>query len=337
MSTGIPLSITDFGSYLPGPPVPATFFFSEEELASPLGSNPMFKVPSTRHHVSDERAAEMIAAAARPMFERIGLEPEGNVDLLITNVMLPDHPITGSGAEAAELLGCRPEWIIDLHNGGCASFGYMLKLAEKLIGSGAARSALLCNVQNGAGQFFSQPGMRKSPYAAVAGDGCGVAYVTAGGASPLLGAIVNHAPEFARDLKLSGTSRKYWEPGTEELMVSFDQDKIGELITRGNRLVPEAVTDLCKQIGVSTEDIDVLITNQPNKLFLQNWRQALGVPAERHFDNYDELGNLYTAGVPVTMERAIRADAIADGALVVFAGFAHAGDMASAAAVRWHG
>ncbi|MFF0488796.1 3-oxoacyl-ACP synthase III family protein [Nocardia sp. NPDC004068] len=332
----MPTGIRDVGSYLPGPPVPATFFFTEEELASPIASNPLFKAPATRHHVNGERAAEMIAAAARPMFERLGTEPAGSVDLLITNVMLPDHPITGSGAETADLLGCRPRWIIDLHNGGCASFGYMLKLADTMIASGAARTALLCNVQNGAGQFFAQPKVRKSPYAAVAGDGCGVAYLSAGGGSELLGASVIHAPEYARDLGLTGT-RKYWAPGTEELMVSFPQDKLGDIIARGNRLVPEAVTDVCKQIGVATEDIDVLITNQPNKMFLANWRQALGVPEERHIDSFEEFGNLYTAGVPVTFDRALRAGAVSDGDLVVFAGFAHAGDMASAAAVRWCG
>ncbi|WP_280445251.1 3-oxoacyl-ACP synthase III family protein [Nocardia brasiliensis] len=332
----MPTGIVDFGSYLPGPPVPATFFFTEEELAAPLANNPKFKAPATRHHVGDERAAEMIAAAARPMFERLGLEPSGNIDILLTNVMLPDHPITGSGAEAAALLGCAPRWVIDLHNGGCASFGYMMRLADAMIASGVARTALLCNVQNGAGQFFSQPGVRKSPFAAVAGDGCGVTYVSAQGAAPLLGTSVIHSPEYATDLGLSG-GRKYWEPGTEELMVSFPHEKLGDIIQRGNRLVPEAVTEVCKQLGVSTEDIDVLVTNQPNKLFLQTWRQALGVPAERHFDSYDEFGNLYTAGVPVTFERALRAGAVADGALVVFAGFAHAGDMASAVAARWHG
>ncbi|WP_024804901.1 3-oxoacyl-ACP synthase III family protein [Nocardia sp. BMG51109] len=332
----MPTGIHDFGSYLPGPPVPATFFFTEEELASPIAANPLFKAPTTRHHVTSERAADMIAAAARPMFDRLGTEPAGAVDLLITNVMLPDHPITGSGAETARLLGCTPHWIIDLHNGGCASFGYMLKLADTMIGSGAVRTALLCNVQNGAGQFFSQPHVRKSPYAAVAGDGCGVAYLSATGGAQLMGASVIHAPEYAPDLGLSGT-RKYWEPGTEELMVSFPPDKLGDIIERGNRLVPEAVTDVCKQIGVATEDIDVLITNQPNKMFLQNWRQALGVPAERHIDSFDDYGNLYTAGVPVTFERALRAGSVADGDLVVFAGFAHAGDMASAAAVRWSG
>ncbi|MFI5780685.1 3-oxoacyl-ACP synthase III family protein [Nocardia sp. NPDC051570] len=332
----MPTGIRDFGSYLPGPPVPATFFFTEAELASPIASNPLFKTPTTRHHVRDERAAEMIAAAAGPMFARLGIEPAGAVDLLITNVMLPDHPITGSGAEASQLLGCSPQWITDLHNGGCASFGYMLKIVDTMITAGAVRTALLCNVQNGAGQFFSQPKVRKSPYASVAGDGCGVAYVSATDGAPLLGASVLHAPEYARDLGLTGT-RKYWEPGTEELMVSFPHEKLGDIIARGNRLVPEAVTDVCKQIGVATEDIDVLITNQPNKMFLQNWRRALGVPEERHLDSYEEFGNLYTAGVPVTFERALRSGAVTDGDLVVVAGFAHAGDMASAAAIRWRG
>ena len=173
------------------------------------------------------------------------------------------------------------------------------------------------------------------PNAAVAGDGCGVVYLAEGDSAPLLGTAVTHNPEFARDLSISGGSRKYWEPGPEEVMVSFDKQKLGEIIERGNRLVPEVVTDLCKQIGVPTADIDILITNQPNKMFLRNWREALDVPADRHLDTYDALGNLYTAGASITAARAIAAGRVAPGDLVVLAGFAHAGDLAGAAAFRW--
>ncbi len=335
--TGI--GIVGLGSYLPEKVVGLDFFRDPGAPADPLANSALFKAPAQRHHVGEgERAAGMIAEAARPMFSRLGLEPAGNVDVLLTNVLLPDALFTGCGAETAHLLGCRPEWVIDLHNGGCASFPYMLKLAQALVAGGGARTALLATVQNTAGQVFSHPEVRTRPHASTPGDGCGIAYVRAGGGAEVLGTQIRHSPETAMDLgPATSDGRRYWEPGTGALDVYFDPDKTKETLALGNQLVPAVVRELCERIGVEVEDIDVLITNQPNRVFLRNWRRDLGLPAERHLDTFDRFGNLYGAGMAVTLEHAVRAGQVADGDLVMLAGFAHAGDFAAAAAVRWRG
>ena len=329
------ISIAGLGSYLPGEDLDVGFFRLEDE--SPAARSPLLAPPRTRHHVGrEERAGAMVHRAAQPMFERLGVDPAQGVDLLITNTLLPDTPITGCGAEAAHLLGCNPDWVVDLHNGGCGSFAYMLKLANAIVAGGGARNALLANVQNTAGQLFMQPEVRATPQCAVPGDGCGVAYVTAGEGSPVLGFETRNEPSYAEDMGLRLVDgRKYWEPGTSEMSVSFEDDKRREIVERGNRLVPEVVSELCRAIGVSPGDIDVLITNQPNRVYLRNWRRALDIEPERHVDTFDEFGNLYGAGLPVTFEHATRTGVVRDGNLVVLSGFAHAGDFTAAAAVRW--
>jgi 3-oxoacyl-[acyl-carrier-protein] synthase III len=329
------VSVVDFGSYLPANQVAVDYFF---EGGDPLADSALLRAPQFRHHVAaEERAAEMIEAAALPMFERLGLEPNGNVDLLITNVLLPDNPIMGSGAEAAHRLGCTPATILDLHNGGCASFPYMLKLAQALMHDGSIRSALLCTVQNGAGKLCALPHARTQPQSAVPGDGCGVAYVVAGESpSPVLGVRLRNTPSSARDMRLgSPDGRKYWEPGTSELALSVNVSNLKGILEHGNSVVPELVSEVCDAIGATTDDIDMLVTNQPNRVFLRNWREALGIDAEHHLDSFDRFGNLMSASVPVTLDHALRAGALHDGALVLVAGFAHAGDFAAAAAIRW--
>ena len=329
------ISIAGLGSYLPGEELGTDFFGLGNE--TPADRSPLLAPPRTRHHVArDERAGTMVERAARPMFERLGLDPDGSVDLLITNTLLPDTPITGCGAEAAHLLGCNPDWIIDLHNGGCGSFAYMLKLVQAIVASGGARTALLANVQNTAGQLFMQPEVRATPQCAVPGDGCGVAYVTADGGSPVLGVETRNEPGWAEDMGLRLVDgRRYWEPGASEMSVSFTAEKRREIVERGNQLVPELVRDVCRRIAVDPRDIDVLITNQPNRVYLRKWRKELGIEPERHVDTFDRFGNLYGAGLPVTLEHATRTGQVRDGDLVVLSGFAHAGDFASAAALRW--
>jgi 3-oxoacyl-[acyl-carrier-protein] synthase-3 len=330
--------VAAFASYLPGKQVGLDYFFGESE-GDPLAGNPLLRAPASRHHVGrDETAATMIERAARKLFGRLELDPAGNVDILITNVLLPDVPITGSGAAVAARLDCRPEWIVDLHNGGCASFAYMLKLSEGLIAAGRAKTALLCNVQNTAGRIFVQPELRGNPQAAVPGDGCGVAYVAVGADSPILAVETRNEPGFAADMGMArADGSEYWEPSSSQAMISFNQERFREIIDRGNRLVPEIVRDLCQRIDVTPAEIDVLVTNQPNRIFLRNWREALEIDPARHLDTFDRFGNLYGAGAPVTLDHAVREGAVREGDLIVLAGFAHAGDFAAAAALRWEG
>jgi 3-oxoacyl-[acyl-carrier-protein] synthase-3 len=94
---------------------------------------------------------------------------------------------------------------------------------------------------------------------------------------------------------------------------------------------------VCDRIGLSSKDIDLLVTNQPNRVFLRNWREALEIPEERHRDTFDECGNLFGAGIPVNLDHAISDGQVNTGDVVMMAAFAHAGDFAGAAAVRWGG
>ena len=82
------------------------------------------------------------------------------------------------------------------------------------------------------------------------------------------------------------------------------------------------------------DDVSLLVTNQPNPIFLRNWREALQVPAERHLDTFAEHGNLFGAGIPVCLDRAVQQGRLSDGDNVVLGGFSHAGDYAAAAVVR---
>lgn len=331
-------SLLELASYLPGEPVTTDYFLRYRESSDDsMAEDGMFRAPRHRHHVSrDEQPVDMMEKAALTLRERVGREELAGVDAVLTNALLPEVPFTGAGAEVAHRLGLRPDWVVDAHNGGCASFIHLLRLARSLIRSGEARSALLCNVQNGAGTVMTQPEVRKLPEAVIPGDGCAVAYVAASEESPVLGIEALNRGEYTRDCGLTlDDGRKYWEAGSGQMHVGFTPDKVSDIVERGNRLVPEAVNGLCTRLGLEVGDVDRLITNQPNRRFLQEWQERLGIPPERHLDTFDRFGNLFGAGVPITLDQSIRDDSIRNGDLLMLAGFAHAGDFAGAAAVHW--
>lgn len=328
------VSLLGVASFLPEHVVNNDFF--AEGTAARRG---MFTAPATRRHVGrDEMAADMIDQAARKLLHRLNLDPAVDIDVILTNVTIPDEPFTGCGAEVAGRLGARPRWVIDLHNSGCVSFIYMLELARLLIEGAGARGALLCAVQNAAGRVFSQPEVRLTSQAPVPGDGCGVGYVAAGASAPVLAVMHRVNPEFAGDMVVSADDgRRYWEPGLSPFKVAFTPERVAAIIARGNSLVPEIVQAACGAAAVRPRDIDLLITNQPNPIFLRNWREALELPPEAHHDTYQKYGNLFGAAIPINIDDAIDCGALQPNALLALGGFSHAGDYCAAALIRWFG
>jgi 3-oxoacyl-[acyl-carrier-protein] synthase III len=332
------VSLTDVSTYLPGDPIGADYY-AQFAGSDELRDNLMFRAPKFRHHVGpDETAIDMIERAADGLIERQGHDVIANIDVLITHTQVPDMPFYGGGGGIAHRLGMRPSWVLDLHNGGCAAFVLGLKVARQLLASGQGHTALIAIAQNAAGQVFDQPGVRRKAQSAVPGDGAAVGLVTLSERSPILDVECRTYGEYAGDMTLAvDPPRKWWQPGPGEGCIGFTESKIAKVLARGNRQVPEVALAVCNRISLPSNEIDLLVTNQPNRVFLRNWREALEVPKARHRDTFDECGNLFGAGIPVNLDRAISDGQLEAGGVVMMAAFAHAGDFAGAAAVRWGG
>ena len=333
-----PVSLIDVSTYLPGEPIGAEYYAQFAE-SDDLRDNLMFRAPKFRHHIApDETAIDMIERAVQGLIERHGHDVIEGADVLITHTQVPDMAFYGEGGGIAHRLGLRPSWVLDLNNGGCAAFVLALNVARKLLSTGEGHPALFAIAQNAAGQFFDQPTVRRKAQSAVPGDGAAVGLVTLSDQSPILDVECRTYGEYAGEMTLSyDPPRKWWAAGLGEGSIGFTESKITKVLARGNRQVPEVALAVCDRIGLPAKDIDLLVTNQPNRAFLRNWREALELPKERHRDTFEECGNLFGAGIPINLDRAISDGQVQAGDVVMMAGFAHAGDFAGAAAVRWGG
>jgi len=332
------VSLIDVSTYLPGEPIGADYYAQFAE-SDDLRDNIMFRAPKFRHHVApDESAIDMVERAVQGLIERHGHDAIEGADVLITHTQVPDMAFYGEGGGIAHRLGMRPSWVLDLNNGGCAAFVLALNVARKLLSSGDGHTALIAIAQNAGGQFFDQPTVRRKAQSAVPGDGAAVGLVTLSDQSPILDIECRTYGEYACEMTLSyDPPRKWWAAGPGEGSIGFTESKITKVLARGNRQVPEVALAVCDRISLPAKDIDLLVTNQPNRVFLRNWREALELPKERHRDTFDECGNLFGAGIPVNLDRAISDGQVEAGDIVMMAAFAHAGDFAGAAAVRWGG
>jgi 3-oxoacyl-[acyl-carrier-protein] synthase III len=332
------VSLVDVATYLPFNRVSAQWYADMAD-ADDLRDNLMFRAPEVRRHAAPEESnVDMMVAAASALASRHGPELLADVDVVLTHSQMPDLPIVGAGGELAHRLGMTPEYLIDVHNGGCAAFVLMIKLARQLLASGAGRTALIACAQNAAGKIFVQDQVRVKAQASVPGDGAAVGFLRIGDESPILDVECRYFGEYATDMTLTADPpRKWWQAGSGEGYVSFNEAKIMKVLARGNREVPEVALAVCDRIGMKSKDLALLVTNQPNRVFLRNWNEALEIPRERHRDTFHQCGNLFAVGIPVNLDAAIRDRQVHPGDVVMMAGFAHAGDFAGAAAIRWGG
>jgi 3-oxoacyl-[acyl-carrier-protein] synthase-3 len=327
------VSLVGAASYLPRRVVDNSFFRQSGEEHT----HAMFRGVTLRHHVApDETAQMMIVHAARRLAERLNVSLQKDVDILMTNVTTPDQPFMGCGTAVGKELGCRPDWIIDLHSGGCVSFIHMIAQAQTLMTSHGAKTALLCTVQNAAGRLFALEETRKLPQARIPGDGCGVGYLVASSESPVKAIVQRNYCEFAGDMAVvRSDGSNWWEPSLACVYVDFTEEKLAQIMGRANRIVPEAIREACRQADLPTSEIGTLVTNQPHRIFLRNWREALQVPPERHVSTFERHGNLFGAALPICVAEAIDSGQLKNGRHLVLGGFAHAGDFVAAAVIHW--
>jgi len=330
----IPVSLLGAASYMPENMIGNDFFATQDEQKD----HPMFKGTEYRRHVNDDDTiVSMIERATTRLSAQLNMDVRKEIDILLTNVTCLDMPFTGSGASVAYRLGTKPRWIIDVHNGGCVSFIYMMDIARSLMAGSGARTALICNVQNAAGRVFNHPQNRIRPQSAVPGDGCGVGYLVANASSPVLSLVTRSYGEYADDMKVVNDDRvPWWAPHQSPLHVEFSDSKLASVVGRGNRIVPEALQAALLQAGIKPGQVDKLITNQPNHTFLRNWRESLCLAEQKQIHTFPEHGNLFGAAIPVSIERGIESGRLVPGERLLLGGFAHAGDYAAAAVVHWH-
>ena len=319
---------------LPVKVIPNSYFGREQ-----VETNPMFRGTGERRHCEkDETALKYLTEATQKLLEKHKVSAS-EIDLFLSNSAMLDIPFTGPGAGWAYAVESQPRYIYDIHNSGCTSFVNMLELADILMRSRNIRYALIGNTQTSAGKIFGHPQNRNKQQSVVPGDGCGVTLLMASeqktGGRLLESATRSHG-EFASDMNIERPDGCYWwEPSDRMGIIEFNQNRIMKIISRGNRSVPERIKEVCEKNGKKLQDIDVLITNQPNPVFLRNWREFVGLPEEKLYHTFEKYGNLFSAAMPINLSEALEKDIIQKGDLVCIAGFSHAGDYSSAILVQY--
>src|SRR5689334_20169728 len=93
-----------------------------------------------------EASSDMAAEAARRAIDAAGIQP-ADIDLIIVATVTPDKPLPATAVYVQQKIGARSDCPAFDIAAACAGFIYGLSIADRFVGSGAARHVLVVGVE----------------------------------------------------------------------------------------------------------------------------------------------------------------------------------------------
>jgi 3-oxoacyl-[acyl-carrier-protein] synthase-3 len=289
-------------------------------------------------------SAELATAAARAALDDAGIGP-GDVDVLVNATMTPDHQAPGNSALIQHALGLEAIPAFDLRQ-QCSGFLYAMDLADALIASGRAGTALIVGAEVHGGylpwgesfdialgrstaQIDPEQYRRNTTYrgwSVLFGDGAG-AMVLRRNADPGDGFLASRLHTDGSQFELilvpgvGFRKRPYVDGGqlTGDLHLPV-MDGTG-LYRQAVRLMPEAVREVAAAAGIDLEEVALVVAHQANDRILDGVRRQLGFPHEKVPSNIALYGNTTAATLPILYHELREAGKIRPGMVVCFTSF----------------
>jgi 3-oxoacyl-(acyl-carrier-protein) synthase III len=301
-----------------------------------LAKNPFFVGVEERRFASPDYLSEDLGTLAlQQLLKDTGVDAS-ELDLILCSCNFTDHLHMGIASAVQHRVGARRASALNIDN-GCTGFVTGLQTARAFIGSGMYKKVALITVTNLISRLTE---FQKRPQSYPLGDGASATLLIASEKASILSSVEKtHGENYAlfclgpetRD----GTKKRYWETDAPPLGFEFDTTVLTKLQANALSLVPAAVTESLEQAGKKASDVDLLITHQPNQVFMRKWRRRIGVPTERTHDTLRQYGNLFQCSIPVTMADALETGKLSPGKLLALGTFSFGGDLVSAMVLRW--
>lgn len=283
---------------------------SNAELADQVDTSDEWIVARTgirfRHVSGDgETTATLATDASRKALAAAGMDAD-EIDLIILATATPDQTFPASATKVQAALGINDCIAFDVA-AVCSGFLYALSVADSMIVSGAARTALVI----GSETFSRILDWEDRTTCVLFGDGAGAV---------VLRSEVGEAGILASALHADGRHNGllYVDGGPSTT------GTVGKVRMKGSEVFRHAVTNLASvmgevlaKIGLSASDIDWVVPHQANARILDATARKLGLPPEKVIVTVDQHANTSAASVPLALDVAVRDGRIRPGDLVV--------------------
>ena len=279
----------------------------------------------TQRHIAaeGEHASDLALAAALPALEAAGLDA-ADVDLIIVATTTPDMIFPSTACILQAKLGSRGGPAFDIQ-AVCAGFVYALTLADQMVGSGAARNALVV----GAEIYSRILDWSDRGTCVLFGDGAGAVVLLPSEERGVL-ATKLHADGSYRDI-LCVPGQVHAGKVTGTPYVHMDGQQVFKFAVK---VLAEAAQDALAIAGLPLSAIDWLIAHQANLRIIDATARRLHVPPQKVVITVDKHANTSAASIPLALDVAVRDGRIERGQHLMLLGVG-GGFTWGSALVRW--
>lgn len=301
----------------------------------PLAGNDWFRPPKERRFAHpDFTSADLGSMALKKLLNRNELKGE-KLDLILYSCVFSDNLTSGIGPEIQHRVSANNSAVLSIDS-GCVSFLSMLNTARVFIESGTYKTIALVTVTNFVSRLSE---FQVSPRSKVLGDGASATLVAAGRPSIISFYERSHGENYGllscKPQKTDGRRMDFWQANSGPLAVEFSFRMVEKLRENGKNLVSDALKRVISESQASADDVDLLITHQPNMALVKQWREALGILPPKVHDTFDSYGNIFQTSIPATFSDALEKGIIKQNDLIALGAFSNGGDLVGAMTLRW--
>jgi 3-oxoacyl-[acyl-carrier-protein] synthase-3 len=263
-----------------------------------------------RHFVADGvNASDLAVHAARHALEAAGC-PADDVDLIIVATSTPDMVFPSTAAIVQRKLGVHGCPAFDVQ-AVCSGFVYALTVADAMIRTGAASTALVI----GAEVFSRILDFNDRGTCVLFGDGAGAALLRASDAPGILATDLHADGRHVDILCVPGTVSGGQVLGHP--LLKMDGQAVFKLAVG---VLESTARTVLEKAGRSTEQVDWLIPHQANIRIMQATARKLKLPLDKVIVTVDAHGNTSAASIPLALDVAVRDGRIRAGHTVLLQG-----------------
>lgn len=284
---------------------------SNDELAQAIETSDEWIVERTgirfRHIAGEGESTATLARDAAIRALAAADLPANAIDLIILATATPDQTFPASATIVQAALGINDCIAFDVA-AVCSGFLYALSVADSMIRSGAARTALVI----GAETFSRILDWEDRATCVLFGDGAGAV-------------VLQAAEDSARGI----LATRLHADGRHNDLLFVDggpstTGTVGKVRMRGREVFRHAVVNLADVMnevldaaGLTAADVDWVVPHQANARILDATARKLGLPPEKVIVTVDRHANTSAASVPLALDAGIADGRIRRGDLIV--------------------
>ena len=291
----------------------------------------------TRTGIRERRIAEdgtgpsdLSLEASGIALREANLEPD-QIDLILLGTVTPDYLLPSTACILQDKLKAKNAAVLDIA-AACSGFIYGLSIASAFIAIGQYRNVLVIGVET----LSKITNWEDRNTCVLFGYGAGAAVVSATTEDRgILGTFLSGDGSLADLLHIPMGGAK--APLTREnigLKQHYISMKGNEVFKSAVRAMESSAKRIIQEVGLSSEDIDLLIPHQANIRIIEALAKRLKVPMEKVYVNIDRYGNTSAASVPIALDEARKNGAIKEGSNTVLVAFG-AGFTWGSAVIKW--